>query len=262
MDVTQSLNLMIRKLEGFHPLSSADKDLLQHHSRTIREIPARQDIASEGDRPDFVYVMVSGFACRYKLLADGRRQIMAYMVPGDFCDFQVFILKERDHGIATLSNCKVVQIPAESVLELTERPAIARAFWWATLVDEATLREWLVSIGQREAEVRIAHLLCEMLMRLRAVGLVEGNSYSLPLTQADLADTMGMTVVHANRMLMSLREKDLIAIDGRQVTVIDVRRLEEFAGFNPNYLHLQAGSTPKPAARQAGDDKNPTLQPM
>lgn len=233
-----SNNLMIRKLEGFQLLSEDDKALLDQHSRPVRRVAARQDIVSEGDRPAGVTLILSGFACRCKLLANGQRHIMAYLLPGDFCDFQVFILKAMDHSIGTLSPCEVVTIPHEAILELSERPAIARAFWWASLVDEATLREWLVNIGQREAEVRIAHLLCELLMRLRAVGLVADNAYTLPLTQTDLADTMGMTLVHANRMLLELREKGLITMQGREVTVLDVKRLEAFAGFNPNYLHL------------------------
>lgn len=233
-----SPNPMIRKLEGFHPLSPEDRDLLDRYSKPVRRFAAKQDIISEGDSPEHVFLILSGFACRYKLLADGRRHIMAYMVPGDFCDFQVFILKQMDHSIGTLSACEVVEIPRPAILDLTERPAIARAFWWASLVDEATLREWLVNLGQREAEMRIAHLLCELLMRLRAVGLVEDNSYTLPLTQNDLADTMGMTLVHANRMLTNLRERDLIAMNGRELTVLDVKRLEAYSGFNPNYLHL------------------------
>ncbi len=233
-----SPNFMIRKLECFQPLSPADKDLLERHSQPTRDVGANQDIVREGDRPTSVPLVLSGFACRYKLLESGQRHIMAYMVPGDFCDFQVFILRARDHSIGTLSTCRIVDMSPEAVLELSERPAIARAFWWASLVDEATLREWLVNIGQREAEVRIAHLLCELLMRLRAVGLVTDDRYTLPLTQNDLADTMGMTLVHANRMLIRLRERDLIAMHGRELTVLDVKRLEAFAGFNPNYLHL------------------------
>lgn len=238
MTSTPSLNHMIRKLEGFQTLSQDDRALIERVSQPARHVLAQEDIAREGEPPKFVYVVASGFACRYKILGDGRRHIMAYMVPGDFCDVQVFILKQRDHGIAALSDCEIVELSSQTVLELTDRPAIARAFWWATLVDEATLREWLVNIGQRGAEERIAHLLCEMLLRLQAVGLVAENRYTFPLTQTELADTMGMTVVHAHRTLSSLRDKGLIATNGRELTVLDVGRLKEFSGFNPNYLHL------------------------
>lgn len=233
-----SINLLIRKLEGFHALSANDKELLEHHSRPLREIPAKQDIIREGDTPDDVFLILSGFACRYKLIEGGKRQIMAFLVPGDFCDFQVFILKHMDHNIGTLSRCQVVRIKRDAILALTERPAIARAFWWASLVDAGILREWLVNIGQRTAETRIAHLLCELLVRLEAVGLVKDNSYSLPISQNDLADAMGVTVVHTNRMLMALRDQDLIDLEDRELVVRDVARLKALSGFNPNYLHL------------------------
>lgn len=241
MQQTPSSNVLVRKLESFHPLSQADRDLLDRHSRPVHEIAAKRDIIREGDTPDKVFLILSGFACRYKLIEDGRRHIMAYLVPGDFCDFQVFILEEMDHNIGTLSRCQVVELPRQAVLELTERPAIARAFWWAALVDAAVLREWLVNIGQRPGEERIAHLLCELLVRLEAVGLVKDNTYTLPITQTDLGDTMGITVVYANRMLMHLRDQGLIEINDKELTVRDVTKLKALSGFDPNYLHLRGG---------------------
>ncbi|WP_427024760.1 Crp/Fnr family transcriptional regulator [Aureimonas ureilytica] len=219
-------------------MSQDDKELLERHSRPLREIPAKQDIIREGDTPDDVFLILSGFACRYKLIEGGKRQIMAFLVPGDFCDFQVFILKQMDHNIGTLSRCQVVRIKRDAILSLTERPAIARAFWWASLVDAGILREWLVNIGQRTAETRIGHLLCELLVRLEAVGLVKDNSYSLPISQNDLADAMGVTVVHTNRMLMALRDQNLIDLEDRELVVRDVAKLKALSGFNPNYLHL------------------------
>jgi predicted PurR-regulated permease PerM/CRP-like cAMP-binding protein len=163
-----------------------------------RRVDARTDIIREGDRPDDVRLVLEGFACRYKILPDGKRHIMAYLVPGDLCDMHVFILKEMDHSIGTLSACRVVEIPRPRILEMLERPAIAQALWWAALVDEAALREWLVNIGRRPAEQRVGHLLCELLMRLQMVGLTNGNSYELPIIQSDVAETLGLSVVHVN----------------------------------------------------------------
>lgn len=231
-------NLLTRKLEAFGPLPEADRRLLDDVVRKTRDYGAREDLIREGDTPQDVHLVLEGFACRYKLLADGRRHIMAYLVPGDFCDLHVFILRAMDHTIATLSPCKVVTIPRDRVLELTNRPAIARALWWCALVDEATLREWLVNIGARSAERRIAHLLCELLVRLRVVGLADGGAYELPLTQTELADTMGLSNVHVNRVLQHLRAEGLITLKDRQLVVQDVPRLEAFSGFDPNYLHL------------------------
>lgn len=239
MPLSSATGLLVRKLECFHPLSREDKALLGRCDRPLRQYAAKQDIIREGDGTEYVYLILAGFACRYKIIEGGRRQIMAYLVPGDFCDFQVFILNEMDHNIGTLSACQVVEIPRSVILEVTSRPAIARAFWWASFVDAATLREWLVNMGQRPAEQRIGHLLCELLVRLEAVGLVRDNTYTLPITQTDLGHTMGLTVVHVNRMLMSLRDEGLIEVDAKRITIRDVRRLRMFSGFNPNYLHLK-----------------------
>ena len=125
------------------------------------------------------------------------------------------------------------------MLELLERPAIARALWVAALVDEATLREWLVNIGGRPAEERVGHLLCELLFRLRAVGLANGDSFELPITQGELADTMGLSDVHMNRVIQRLRKAKLITLKAKSLVILDYARLAEVSGFNPNYLHLR-----------------------
>ncbi|MGI4765049.1 MAG: Crp/Fnr family transcriptional regulator [Janthinobacterium lividum] len=203
-----------------------------------RTIKAHEDIVREGEVPVDVHLITSGFAYRYKILPDGTRQIFAYLLPGDFCDLHVFILDEMDHNIATLSSCTVVDIPRDTILQLTERPAIARALWWATLVDESTLREALVNMGRRRAEERVGHFLCELLVRLEVVGLVSNNTFELPLTQAELADTMGLSTVHINRVLQELRGQKLIAFARGNVTILNVEALKTLSGFNPNYLHL------------------------
>jgi CRP-like cAMP-binding protein len=166
---------------------------------------------------------------------------MAYLVPGDFCDLHIAILGEMDHSIGTLSDCEVVDIPRATVIAMTNRVPLARALWWATLVDEAVLREWLVNIGTRDAKKAIAHLLCEMLFRLRAVGLVaQGDSFDLPITQEELGNTVGLSTVHVNRTLHDLRNNGLITFEHKRLTVLKVDRLIEISGFNPNYLHLAA----------------------
>ena len=229
---------LTRKLENFVPLSGEDRRVLADAVRDSRGVGARTDIIREGERPDDVHLVLEGFACRYKFVSDGSRDIMAYMVPGDLCDLHVFILKKMDHSIGTLSACRVVDIPRDRILEMLERPAIARALWWSTLVDEATLRERLVNVGRRPAEQRVAHLLCELLMRLQTVGLANGDSYELPITQSDLADTVGLTLVHVNRVLQRLRATGLISLRKKHLVINDAQALKEFSKFNPNYLHL------------------------
>ena len=232
-------NPLTRKLQGFARLSEEDIRVLDQLVTNVRRVDARTDLIKEGEKPSDVHLVLEGFACRYKILPEGRRHIMAYLVPGDFCDLHVFILNEMDHSLGTLSPCSVVDIPRGRILELLERPAIARALWVAAMVDEATLREWLVNIGGREAEDRVGHLLCEMLLRLRAVGLANGDSYELPITQGELADTMALSSVHMNRVIQRLRKEMLITLKGRHLVILDFERLATVSGFNPNYLHLR-----------------------
>jgi CRP-like cAMP-binding protein len=238
-------NLLTRKLEALAPLSDADKRLLDVVVREARKVGPHVDLIREGEAPSDVHLILEGFACRYKVDPTGGRQIMAYLVPGDFCDLHVFILKAMDHSIGTLSPCSIVSIDRARIIELTERPTIARALWWATLVDEATLREWVVNVGARPAEKRVAHLMCELLVRLRAVGLADGGSYELPITQTELADTVGLSAVHVNRVLQRLRALELITFTKGRLVILDVEKFNAFSGFNPNYLHLSRQTASK-----------------
>ena len=232
-------NPLILKLESLAPLSDDDRAVLERISANPQHVEPGTDLIREGDKPDGVYLILDGIACRYKLRASGARQIMAYLVPGDYCDLDVALLKAMDHAIGTLSACQVVRIDLDTIQGLLQRhPGITHALRLATLVDEATLREWLVNVGRRSGEERIAHLMCELLLRLRAVGRTTGDGYALPITQEDLADTTGLTSVHVNRMLRGLRERGLIELSERQLQILDLPGLEALAEFKPNYLHL------------------------
>jgi CRP-like cAMP-binding protein len=233
------LGPLIRKLQIGAKLSEADCMRLNQTAHQMRELGGREDIIKEGDRPDDVHVVLSGFACRYKVLAAGERQIMAWLVPGDTCDLHVSILGEMDHTIGTLTPCQVAFIPRRTIEELTAKGGmITRALWWATLVDEAVLREWLVGMGRRAADKRMAHLFCELFLRLRSVGLITDNSCDFAVTQDELADTLGLSTVHVNRTLQQLRDDGLVILAGRRLMIPDPERLQAFADFNPNYLHL------------------------
>lgn len=233
------LDVLIRKLSHGAELSSADIRALERSVSAIKQVDGRRDLIKEGDRPEFVHVVLQGFACRYKMLPDGDRQIMAWLVPGDFCDLHVAVLGRMDHSIGTLSDSQVALIRPESAVALSQTsPALSQALWWASLVDEAVLREWLVGMGQRPADRQIAHLLCELRVRLQAVGQAPGNVLKMPVTQLELADTVGLTGVHTNRTLQKLRAQRLITWLGRNLAITDVDGLETFAGFDPAYLHL------------------------
>jgi CRP-like cAMP-binding protein/CheY-like chemotaxis protein len=232
-------NPLIRKLEGFTVLSDADRAMLERISAEPRIVGPHTDLVREGDKPDGVFLVMDGMACRHKMRANGQRQIMAYLLPGDLCDLDVALLDRMDHTITTLSACKVVRLAPETVANLLQHhSAVARGLRKSTLVDEATLREWLVNVGCRTALERVAHLFCELLLRFRAVGLAAEDSYALPLTQAELGDTTGLSNVHVNRTLQELRRQGLIELKSGRLKILNLPRLRAIAEFKDNYLHL------------------------
>ena len=230
---------VIEKLGRFVDLTDEERDALRRLSRHAQRYPRGADLISEGDKPDSVFLLLEGWAFRYKQLESGDRQIMAYLIPGDMCDVRIFLYDEMDHSIGLLSDAQVAKIPAIEMLDLMDRfPRIERALMWATLVDESTLREWLLNIGQRDALQRLGHLFCELCVRLGIVNLVDGNeTFALPLTQSELADTTGMTTVHVNRSLQRLRQEGLISTRDGKLTILDFAQLAKLSGFNATYLH-------------------------
>jgi CRP-like cAMP-binding protein len=232
-------NPLIRKLSNYVRLSEEDRQALDSLGRNTAHFAAHTDLIHEGDPTGGIYLILTGWACRYKVLPDGQRQIMAYFIPGDICDQRVFVLRRMDHSISTVTPATVAVIPKERMISLTDHnPRIARALWWSTLVDEAITREWVMNVGQRSAFERLGHLICEMFVRARAVDLSDGLSFEFPVIQAELADTTGLTTVHINRTLKELRAEGLIALKGRHLTILDLDRLVSLSMFNPNYLHL------------------------
>lgn len=244
-------NPFVMKLEHAVDLTDEDRVRLEQAVSHTRPVGAREDLIQENQVPADVHVVLSGFACRYKILPDGRRQIIALLVPGDACDLQVQILRRMDHSISTLTPCIMAKIAPDEIKSLASQPRLTQALWWATLVDEAILREWLVNMGQRQADQQLAHMLCELLVRLQTVGLARENSFDLPLTQEELGDALGITTVHVNRVLQGLRESGLIMLKGKALTIPDVERLKEFADFTPNYLHLSGQAKEEPGRKQA-----------
>lgn len=232
-------NPLARKLGRFTRLSEDDRAALDRvSSQRVRRRRQREDIIHEGDKPDHVNLILEGWACRYKTLPDGRRQILAFFLPGDLCDMHVYILREMDHSIGALTPIVYAEIGSEDFERLTNgRPRVTKALWWDTLVTAAIQREWTTDIGQRTAVERIAHLLLELFYRLDAVGLTNGDSCELPLTQAEIAEAMGMTPVHANRMLQELRARGLIELNNKRLLILDIAGLEQIAQFNARYLH-------------------------
>jgi CRP-like cAMP-binding protein len=238
----------IRKLASRAHLDDDDISALNQALCSLSQVEAGQDLIREGECPDAAYVILNGFACRYKLVPDGGRSIVAYLVPGDGCDLHASILNRAIHSVATLTPCLIATLPYQKIKELAAtRPNIYRALWRSILVDEAVLQEWLVGIGRRSADKQVAHIICELLARLRAVGLGFEANYHLPLTQPELADTAGLSNVHIYRVLADLRKDGLIESGRRYISVPDVKRLENFAGFDASYL-LLSGLDKDPAS--------------
>ncbi|WP_407518820.1 Crp/Fnr family transcriptional regulator [Methylobacterium oryzisoli] len=231
---------LIRKLEHYARLSAGEKESLETLTQLrTRRVRPRDDIIHEGDAPTLINVVLEGWACRYKTLEDGRRQIIAYLLPGDVCDLSAPILREMDHSIAAITSVTLAEITVEAVGHLfAASPRLMQALCWDALATASIQREWTVNVGQRTAFERLGHLLCELFVRQRLLGLTRGGVCDLPLTQAEIADTIGLSVVHVNRTLQDLRSAGLISLGGRELTIHRLEALQRAVLFNANYLHL------------------------
>ena len=231
---------LIRKLETFGLLPDRDKRALKRAVGRTRQVDAGRALVREGERPAECQLILEGFAYRHRTLDDGRRQIMSFEIPGDLCDLHGLLLGQADHAVATLTPCKVATLPREVLAGWMERrPAVAGALWRGTLVDAAVSRTWLLNIGRRAARERIAHMLCEVLRRLQAVGLAGDGGGTLPIPTAEIADALGLSVVHVNRALQELHRTGLVTPGDGQVTIDDPPGLQAAGGFDPAYLHLR-----------------------
>jgi CRP-like cAMP-binding protein len=234
------INPLIRKLDSIYILSDEEKGAVASLPMQIANLRADQDIVRERDRPSRCCVMLDGFGCSYKVTFEGKRQIQAFHIAGDVPDLQSLHLRVMDNSLGTITPCRVAFIQHEPLLHLCERyPRITGALWRGTLVEAAVFREWMTSIGQREAFARITHLFCEILVRMRAVGLVRDHTCDFPLTQTEIGDALGITTVHVNRMLKEIREAGLATLSDRVLKVLDWEGLKEAGEFDPTYLHLE-----------------------
>lgn len=234
------INPLVLKLEHHDMLSSEEKRVLESMISRMREFRADEDIVSQGSRLTESNLLLEGFAARYKILMNGRRQITALHVIGDFVDLHSHLLKKLDHGVIALTPCHVAVVSHDNIRRITEsHPHLTRLLWLSTLIDGATHREWLVAMGRRSALGHFAHLICELFLRLQAVQRTDGHSFQLPVTQAELGDTLGISTVHVNRVVQELRTERLITWQGDVVTILDWDRLIQVADFDPTYLYLE-----------------------
>jgi CRP-like cAMP-binding protein len=234
------LNPLAAKLQTYDVLSDEEIQILEGAVDRTQHFDAGQDLVRVHDQPTYSTALLEGWAARYKVLRNGRRQITGIHVPGDFIDLHSFLLHTMDHGIIALSPCWVVQVPHENLRKITEtEPHLTRLLWMSTLVDGAAHREWLVAMGQTSASAHTAHLICELYIRLEAVGAASGYRFKFPMTQAQLGDALGLSAVHVNRSVQELRAMELITWQSGEVVIKDWERLVRVGHFDPTYIHHQ-----------------------
>jgi CRP-like cAMP-binding protein len=237
------ISVHLKKLRQRTEISPDEERAIRNTVAETRRVPADEIFVRSGEELNSSTLLLSGWMARSKDLPSGERQVTELHVAGDFVDLHGFTLKRLDHDVMTLSECVVAVIPHERLLELTGQfPHLARVYWFCTNVDASIHRECALSLGQRSAISRMANLFCELFMRLRVVGRTTGNGYEFPLTQRELSECLGLTVVHANRTLQELRRRGLVEFENRFVNIIDRRGLEGVAEFDPSYLYLEPGS--------------------
>jgi len=236
--------------EGFLPFirSISRRDTLSPKEiALINSLPKRTEMFSNGgevvaedSRPGESCMILKGFAARSHYSRDGSRQISALHVPGDFVDLHAYLLRVMDHGVVAIGPCEVAYVSYDSIRRVTEEsPHLGRLLWLSTVIDGAIQRAWVTCLGRRTAEQRMAHLLCELYLRLEAAGIATGNSFHLPLTQSQLADLLGLSVVHVNKKLQKLRLSGLVDWRGGIVVIRDFADLARLAEFDPTYLSLR-----------------------
>jgi CRP-like cAMP-binding protein len=233
------ITVHLKKLRRRVEITAEEERVLRDMVAETRRVGADELVVRSSDELSVSLLLLDGWLARIKDLPGGERQVTQLHVAGDFADLHGFTLKRLDDDVVTLSECKIAAVPHERIREITDQyPRLARIFWFSTNMDAAIQRELALSLGQRSAISRMAHLFCELYVRLEVVGKVSGDGYELPLTQRELSECLGLTVVHANRTLQELRRRGLIELGNRRLTIRDRRGLEGIAEFDPSYLYL------------------------
>ncbi len=240
-DVSKNtLDIMVSKLHSRVELSGDDCDAILAMPHTLKTYHQSTYVVRQGEPSRHSCdLILDGFAYRQKLTAEGARQIVSIHLRGDFIDLQHLFLNIADHNVQALTELSVVAIDRCALQELvTARPNVARALWIDALIDSSIHREWVTNVGRRNARARIAHVLCEVWLRMQAAGYADAKGFRLPLTQEQLADVVGLTTVHVNRKLRSLQAEGIVNREGRYITSDDWNALATAGDFNALYLHL------------------------
>ena len=230
----------LKKLRLRTEISVEEERVIRSFVAETRRVAADEFVVRAGEELDSSLLLVDGWMIRSKDLPSGDRQVMELHIAGDFADLHGFTLKRLDHDVISVSDCTLAVVPHDRLMEMSERyPRLARIYWRSTNIDSAITRETALSLAQRSAISRMAHLFCELHVRLGIVDRTEGNRFDFPLTQRELSECLGLTVVHVNRTLQELLRKGLVEAGNRQVTILDKLALEALAEFDPSYLYLE-----------------------
>ena len=237
------MELLFKRLAWGDPLAQEERDRIVASVSRVQSFGPGETIVPAETRVDFRSVLLKGWSARQKVLKRGNRQITAFHLAGDFCDLHTYVLKTLPDSVVAMSECEIGVIPHAQLDEIVrDSYRITRLLWASTLIDASMFRQWVVSIGRRSADARLAHLFCELFLRFRMIGLTKDLTYPLPATQTDLADALGLSLVHTNKTCAKLRVAGLVTFAQRTVTIHDWDKLQNFAEFNPEYLHLDVKS--------------------
>ena len=243
----RSANPLAERLDAFVGLGAEERHAIAAITTVRKTINAHETIIREGSNSDRICLIMSGVAYRYRYLSNGKRQIFGYLLPGDLCDTQFAISNTCDHNVGVLCSSQIAIVAASDLMKVRAKfPAIERALSMIALVDAAILREWLLSVGQRDACQKLAHFFCELSERFKTGAYEARGGLSLPLTQVEIADTMGLTVVHVNRILQRFRREGLLCWSRRHFNILNYERLAQIAEFDGSYLRLEARLMPSP----------------
>jgi CRP-like cAMP-binding protein len=228
---------LTRKLSAFVALSEAELAVLERLHQRRRTFGPGRDMVHQGQSDQAAYILASGWVCSYKIQPDGTRQIVDFQVPGDFLGLRSVLLRTSDHSFEPIVTIEAAEVLKSDLLAaFAQTPRLATAILWAASRDEAMVVEHLVGIGRRDADARMAHFLLELGSRLALVGIGSKEGYDCPLTQYHLADALGLSAIHVNRVLRQLREGGVVTFRDGRVTFHDYGRLVELAEFDPAYL--------------------------
>jgi CRP-like cAMP-binding protein len=231
---------LIRRLRQLDTIDSDEEEAMLDALAREREIARGQEIVAQGSRPQESNFILSGFAARQRIMHAGSRQFTSVHIVGDFIDLHSFLLAAMDHSIIALTDCRIGIVPHKNLRRITEEhPHLGRVLWLVTLIDGAIHREWVAALGRRSAEQHMAHLICELYVRLDSVGAASDGRFFFPLTQSEVADSLGLSTVHVNRVLQSQRRTSLVDWRGQEIHIRDFKGLAEMAEFDPTYLNLE-----------------------